>query len=118
MIGLGEIWVIVDNFLSRMPGSWIPLREALASLKIETATGAAGVGRALLWWGIKSYLAENRSTLDEAVRVGGDAWAVTVLPDAAGALESDTAEQLLRIVEQQNPSIVQQIRQIRDQSLS
>jgi hypothetical protein len=110
-----DLEIFLLYFLSRMPGSWEPLREALASLRIETATGAAGVGRALLWWGIRSYLSANRSTLDEAMRVGGDAWAMLVLPDVTGAMESDIAENIIQHIEGSNPVGAESIRRIRRQ---
>lgn len=110
-----DLEIFLLYFLSRMPDSWMALCDALESLKIETATGAAGVGRALLWWGIKSYIAANRSPLDEAMKVGGDAWAMLVLPDVAGALESDIAERIIQLIEGPNPVGAELIRRIRSQ---
>lgn len=108
-----DLEVFVRYFLSRLPESWGLLEKALAELELRTWSGAAGLGRSLLWWGLKSYIEANRSLLDEAEQMGGESWRTFVLSDIAGAGEADPIEQLLDLIQGQNPAAAIGIRKIR-----
>lgn len=108
-----DLEVFTLYLLSRYPDSWVLLEERLRTLELSTWNGAAGLGRALLWWGIRCYLDENRTSLDEAERVGGDSWPGLLLGDVAGAGESDLAGSMLELLERSSPEAAARLREIR-----
>jgi hypothetical protein len=107
-----DLEVFLLYLLSRMPDCWDRLRASLANLEVRTWTGAAGVGRALLWWGVKSYLQENQPIIEEARRIN-DSWATLLMPDVAGAVDSDFGETIASLLETTNPRAAEEFRRIR-----
>ena len=108
-----DLEVYLLYLLSRIPGCWGRLREAISNLEAKTWTGAAGIGRALVWWGIKSYLTENRPTIEEARRIGGDVWGMLIIPDVAGALDTDLSEEMLELLRKNNADQAEELRRVR-----
>jgi hypothetical protein len=60
------------------------LLKALAPLQPGTWTGMAGVLRALLWLGVREYVARNQGLVNEAFRRFGPGWALALDFDLAG----------------------------------
>lgn len=85
------------------PNEFTHIFNHLFKLKVNTWTTVAGIGRALLWFGIHRYVIENKAIIESArALVGSDAWAFMLLPDIAGIMETDPVEDFINILGKNN----------------
>ncbi|QSQ15440.1 hypothetical protein [Myxococcus landrumensis] len=68
---LGEFLL---NAFSRRPDASTTIQQALTTLRPGSWEGVAQVSRALVWWGLFGYVANNANVLAEAKAHWGSAW--------------------------------------------
>ena len=108
-----DLEVFLLYLLSRHPECWEKLAADLADSHLETWSGAAGVGRALLWWGIRCYLMENDPVLADYAEIpGGSKGLLLILPDLCGACVTNPLEYLLQLLDNQSPVGGQKIKSL------
>ncbi|MCU8094287.1 hypothetical protein L5M18_22570 [Shewanella sp. SM20] len=89
---------------SEKPNDFSLIFNQLSKLKVNSWATVAGIGRALLWFGIHRYTIENKNIIESARKlVGNDAWAYMLFPDIGGVMETDPAEELISLLGQNNP---------------
>lgn len=100
---------------SRQPDCWERLYDDLKSCRLATWSVAAGVCRALIWWGIRAYLIENKNILDQySLLFGGLNNLLPILPDLAGASASDPLENIFEYFGGKNNPLVEKIQDLRN----
>lgn len=98
------------------PNEFQKLFQSIKTLNIETWGAVAGIGRALLWFGIRNYVMENRATINSARSfAGGDGWSLLLQNDIGGAIEEDPIEDLLNILGKNNPMALEDAKNLRQQ---
>jgi hypothetical protein len=70
----GDLGEFLLNAFSRHSDASATLQQALAALKPSSWEGVAQVCRALVWWGLSSYVAHNAAVLAEAKARYGSGW--------------------------------------------
>lgn len=98
------------------PNEFQKLFESIKTLNIKTWGAIAGIGRALLWFGIRNHVTENRATISSArAFAGGDGWLLLLQSDVGGAVEKDLAEDLLNVLGKNNPLALTNIKTLKQQ---
>ncbi|WP_350430999.1 hypothetical protein ABIS04_10225 [Shewanella sp. H8] len=98
------------------PNEFEMLFSNLMKLKIETWGAVAGIGRALLWFGIRNHVIENRDVINSSrLLAGGDGWSLILQQDIGRAIESDPVEDLINIFGKNNPTATERIKVLRQQ---
>lgn len=85
------------------------LTERLLSRKPLTWAGAAGIGRALLWAGIRGYIDENWPVFERISSIGDKAWLVG-LPTPVSPTGENISDTVLAITEKENPARAVELR--------
>jgi len=105
--------VFLLYLFSRHPECATDLLTHLYSLPVTSWAGAAGVARALLWWGIRGYLNENQAIFERSKTELFDSCSIFLVSDIAGAMGDDPTIAMIDLVEQANPQGAILIRELR-----
>ncbi|MDN4503823.1 hypothetical protein QX776_15535 [Alteromonadaceae bacterium BrNp21-10] len=98
------------------PNEFQDLFDSLKKLNIETWGAAASIGRALLWFGIRNHVLENKEVISSARSIAGNDGASLLLQtDIGGAMETNLAEDLINILGKDNPSATRNALELRQQ---
>lgn len=98
------------------PYEFQKLFDAIKSLNIKTWGAVAGIGRALLWFGIRNHVIENKEVINAArLLAGNDGWSLLLQNDIGGAIEKAPVEDLLDILAKDNPTALNNAKTIRKQ---
>lgn len=98
------------------PNEFQKLFEAIKCLNIKTWGAVAGIGRALLWFGIRHHVIENKEVINAArLFAGHDGWSLILQSDIGGAIDKDPVEDLLDILGKNNPIALSNAKTIRKQ---
>lgn len=86
------------------PNEFEDLFESLKTLHIKTWEAVAGIGRALIWFGIRNHVLENKKVIDSARSLAGnDGWSLLLQTDIGGAMETNSVEDLINLLGKDNP---------------
>ncbi|KAA1152094.1 hypothetical protein [Pseudoalteromonas fuliginea] len=89
---------------SEKPNDFSLIFNQLSKLTVNSWATVAGIGRALLWFGIYRHAIENKDIIESSrILVGNDAWAFMLLPDIGGAMKTDPVEGFISLLGQNNP---------------
>lgn len=110
-----DLQIFLLYVFSRLPNCGKQVQAALSDLRVTSWTGAAGVGRSLIWWGIRCYQEDNRNIFNEAEHLAGDAWSYFMYPDITGAGVSDPGAELLAALRSTNPQLIGSLEELRSQ---
>lgn len=98
------------------PSEFPKLFDAIKSLNVQTWGAVAGIGRALLWFGIRNHVIENKEVINAArLFAGYDGWSMILQRDIGGAVEKDPVEDLLDILGKNNPTALSNAKTMRKQ---
>jgi hypothetical protein len=98
------------------PNEFQDLFDSLKKLNIETWKAAAGIGRALLWFGIRSHVLENKEVINSArLLAGNDGYSLLIQTDIGGAMETNPIEELINILGKDNPIATKNAMDLRQQ---
>lgn len=96
------------------PNEFQDLFDSLKKLNIETWGASAGIGRALLWFGIRNHVSENKVVINSARSLAGNDGASLLLQtDIGEAMETNSAEELINLLGKENPSVTRNALELR-----
>lgn len=88
------------------------LLDALARRRFYTWSGLAGVGRSLIWLGVKIYVENNRDVIDEGLEKFGSGWSLLLDFDIANIVSDE--KPFIEQIQGAHPSVIELGRQLRD----
>ncbi|WP_404409867.1 hypothetical protein LG272_04880 [Pseudidiomarina marina] len=98
------------------PNEFQDLFESLKTLDIKTWGAVAGIGRALIWFGIRSHVLENKDVINSARSlVGNDGWSLLLHTDIGGAMGTNPVEDLINLLGTENPLETRSALELRQQ---
>ncbi|MFC3034100.1 hypothetical protein ACFOEE_16465 [Pseudoalteromonas fenneropenaei] len=105
------LYSFVDN-----PNEFQKLFDGVRSINIKAWGTIAGIGRAILWFGIRSHVIENKDVIDSARLLAGiDAFSLFLQKDLGGAIDCDPVGDILKILGKDNPTVLQNATTLREQ---
>jgi hypothetical protein len=88
------------------------LLDSLSARRFRTWSGLAGVGRSLIWLGLKRYVESNRDLIDEGLEKFGSGWSLLLDFDIADIVSDE--KPFIERMPGAHPSVIELGRQLRD----
>ncbi|MFK5892010.1 MAG: hypothetical protein QM504_02185 [Pseudomonadota bacterium] len=110
----------LESFLlyafAEYPQEYPTIYQKSATITFHSWQGYAGVSRALIWYGIYSYVETNKKVIQQARDMAGNkGWKLLLNPDLVNISEGDPSKFLLETLGKNNPDKVKQAKYIRNQ---
>ncbi len=106
------LYAFVEN-----PQEYDAIYQKLSELKFNSWRGYAGISRALIWYGVYTYVANNSDIIEKVRSIVGDAWGL-LLPYPATLFNDHTNKSILenyKYLEDTNPDVVDKLLQLTSQ---
>jgi hypothetical protein len=88
------------------------LLDSLSARRFRTWSGLAGVGRSLIWLGLKRYVESNLDVINEGLEKFGSGWSLLLDFDIADIVSDE--KPFIERIQGAHPSVVELGRQLRD----
>lgn len=113
----------LENFLlyafTEHPQEYTKIYQELSKLTFHSWQGYAGISRALIWYGIYSYISANQGVIDKARKIAGNhAWCLLLDPDIANVMEEDVGMSTLEIMGKNSPDQLAQVQLLKNKMVS